>query len=137
MVIRDDGLAVLKSATGSESERIRKRLVKTFQAHGLSHKTNITSSIFLEITMNLRTESYKPFRKPNNQHLYIHKHSNHPSYIIKTLPETSSKRISTLSSTKKYFKQAAPFFNEELKQVEHNYKIKFTKEDHQKKTKKT
>ena len=31
---RDDGLAVSKSETGSESERMRKRLIKTLQDNG-------------------------------------------------------------------------------------------------------
>ena len=40
---RDDGMAVLKSATGGESERMRKRLIKTFLDNGLSitSQTNI------------------------------------------------------------------------------------------------
>ena len=42
---RDDGLAVLKLASGSESERMRKRLIKTFQENDLSitSQTNITN----------------------------------------------------------------------------------------------
>ena len=61
---RDDGLAVLKSATGSESERMRKRLIRTFQDNGISitSQANITSANFLDIILNLTTESYKPYR---------------------------------------------------------------------------
>ena len=72
---RDDGLAVLKSATGSESERMRKRLIKTFQDNDLSitSQTDITSANFLDIALNLTTESYKPYRKPSDQPLYIDK----------------------------------------------------------------
>ena len=68
---RDDGLAVLKSATGSESERMKKRLIKTFQDNDLSitSQTNITSTNFLDITLNLTTESFKPYRKANDQPL--------------------------------------------------------------------
>ena len=111
---RDDGLAELKSATGSESERMRKRLIKTFQDNDLSisSQTNITSTNFLDITLNLTTESYKPYRKPNDQPLYIDKYSNHLRHIIKTLPNTISKRISELSSTKKDFEEAAPIYIE-------------------------
>ena len=39
---RDDGLAVLKSATGSESERMRKRLIKIFQDNDLSITSQTT-----------------------------------------------------------------------------------------------
>ena len=130
---RDDGLAVLKSATGSESERMRKRLIKTFQDNDLSitSQTNITSTNFLDITLNLTTESYKPYRKPNDQPLYIDKYSNHPRHIIKTLPNTISKRISELSSTKKDFEEAAPIYIEAMKQAKHDCQIKYAKENQQ------
>ena len=126
---RDDGLAVLKSATGSESERMRKRLIKTFQDSDLSisSQTNITSANFLDITLNLTTESYKPYRKPNDQPLYIDKYSNHPRHIIKTLTNTISKRISELSSTKKDFEEAAPIYIEAMKQAKHDFEIKYAK----------
>ena len=130
---RDDGLAVLKSATGSESERMRKRLIKTFQDNDLSitSLTNITSANFLDITLNLTMESYKPYRKPNDQPLYIDKYSNHPRHIIKTLPNTISKRISELSSTKKDFEEAAPIYIEAMKQAKHDCQIKYAKENQQ------
>ena len=51
----------------------------------------ITNTNFLDITLNLTTESYKPYQKPNDQPLYIDKYSNHPRHIIKTLPNTISK----------------------------------------------
>ena len=77
---RADGLAVLKSVTGNESELMRKRLIKTFQDNGLSitSQANIASANFLDITLNLTTESYKPCKKSNDQPLYIDKYSNHP-----------------------------------------------------------
>ena len=86
---RGDDLTVLKSVAGSESEHTKKRLkriIKTLQDDGLSitSQTNLTNAIFLYITLNLRTESYKPYLKPNNQPFHILKHSNHPRHIIKT-----------------------------------------------------
>ena len=130
---RDDGLAVLKSATGSESERMRKRLIKTFQDNGISIaiQANIASANFLDITLNLSTESYKPYRKPNDQPLYIDKHSNHPRHVIKTLPNAISKRISELSSTKKDFEEAVPIYIEAMKQAKHFCQIKYAKEHQQ------
>ena len=126
---RDDDLALLKSATGSESERLRKRLIKTFQVNGLSitSQTNIASANFLDITLNLATESYKRFRKPYDQPLCIDKYSSHQKYIIETLPDTISKRISELSSTKKDFEEAAPIYIEAMKQAKHDCQIKYAK----------
>ena len=116
---------MLKLATGSESERMRKRLIKTFQDNGLSiaAQTNITSANFLDVTLNLATESYKPYRKPNDQLLYIDKYSSHPRHIIESLPDTISERISELSSTKKDFEEAAPIYIEVLKQAKHDCQI--------------
>ena len=133
---RDDGLAVLKSATGSESERMRKRLIKTFQDNDLSitSQTNIASTNFLDITLNLTKESYKPYQKHNDQPLYIDKYSNHPRHIIKTLPNTISKRISELSSTKIDFEEAAL---STLKQAKHDCQIKYAKENQQTSKQKT
>ena len=87
---RDDGLAVLKSATGSESERMRKRLIKTFHDNDLSiaSQANITSANFLDKALNITTESYVQYRKTNEKPLYIDKYSNHPRHNIKTLPNT-------------------------------------------------
>ena len=112
---------------------MRKRLIKTFQDNDLSitSQTNITSANFLDITLNLTTESYKPYRKPNDQPLYIDKYSHHPKHI-KTLPNTMSKRISELSSTKKYFEEAAPIYIEAMKQAKHDCQIKYAKKNQQK-----
>ena len=33
---------------------------------------------FLDVTLNLETFEYKPYRKPGDTPLYIHVHSNHP-----------------------------------------------------------
>ena len=130
---RNDGLAVLKSETRSESERMRKRLIKTFQDNGLgiTSQTNITSANFLDITLNLTTEAYKPYRKPSDQPIYIDKYSNYPRHIMKTLPDTISKRISEFSSTKKDFEKAAPIYIEAMKQAKHDCQIKYARENQQ------
>ena len=128
---RDDGLAVVNSATRSESERMRIRLIRTSQDNSLSiiSQTKIRSANFLYIFPNLTTESYKPYRKPNNQPLYIDKYTNHPRHIIKNITGCYFKRISLLSSTKKDFQEAAPFYIEAMKQAKIDCQIKYTKEN--------
>ena len=58
---------------------------------------------FLDVTFNLREESYRPYayRKPNNDPLYINRNSNHPPSITKQILASSS--ISSLSSNKSAF----------------------------------
>ena len=56
--------------------------------------TNITSVDFLDLTLNFKTESHQPSRKPNNNPIYIDINSNHPPQILKKLPKSISKRLS-------------------------------------------
>ena len=48
--------------------------------------TNITCTDFFELLLNLKTESYQPFRKPNNDPIHIDINSNDPLQILKQLP---------------------------------------------------
>ena len=71
---------------------------------------------FLDITLNLSNGSYQPFKKPNDDTIYIHSHSNHPPSIIRHLSISISQRISTkLSSDHATFQLAAPTYNNVLK----------------------
>ena len=57
---------------------------------------------------------YKPYRKPYDDPLYINKHSNNPPSILRQLPTSINKRISTLSSDKQTFEDAAPAYQSAL-----------------------
>ena len=68
---------------------------------------NFIDTVFLDVTFNLATEEYFPFR---NTPLYIKALSNHPPAIIKQLPKMINKRILYLfynmnSSTKSVYEQ--------------------------------
>ena len=65
---------------------------------------------FLDVTFNLSEENYHPYRKPNNDPLYIDARSNHPPNIIKQLPKSINDRLSALSSDEKSFKASAPLY---------------------------
>ena len=81
-------MTILEDASGPSSERIKKRIIKLFQHHGLkiTAETNLVQTNFLDVTLDLRSGRYWPFRKPNDQPLYIHRLSNHPPVIKKQLP---------------------------------------------------
>ena len=127
---RDDGLAVTRDMNGHEIDLIRKKLVQLFKKHGLSIqiKCNLKSVDFLDITFNLKDESYKPFNKPNNEPLYINTESNHPPTIIKQIPESVSKRLSANSSNESIFNAAAPYYNEILEKCGYKDKLTYQKE---------
>ena len=64
---------------------------------------------FLDITLHLRTDIFKPYKKPNSNLTYIHKQSNHPPSIIKHLPKIINKRLSTNSKNAQKFKNRTHF----------------------------
>ena len=82
---RDDGLGVMKELPGPEMERKRKQIIKIFKKLGLSItiKMNLHVVDFLDVQFNLKTNSYKPYMKPNNEPVYINKNSNHPPQVLK------------------------------------------------------
>ena len=72
-IYRDDGLAVVKGLSGPEIERMKKRIIKIFKDCGLkiTIKGDLKIVNFLDVTFNLHKNSYEPYRKPDNQPVYI------------------------------------------------------------------
>lgn len=60
-------------------------------------KTNLKEMNFLYINSNLRKFTYKPYRKPNNKHLYRHISPKHTPSIIKQITETINRKLSNNS----------------------------------------
>ena len=73
---------------------------------------------FLDITLDLRTSNYKPYNK-SNINLYIHKQINHPPSIIKNLPKSINKRLSTNSKNTQIFNEACLPYTEAMKKWIH------------------
>ena len=105
---RDDGLTCFQNMTGSQAERVNKKICEIFQSCGLkiSIETNLKITDFLDVTFNLKNENYNPFRKPNNDLLYISPLSNHSKNIIKEIPYMIGKRISEISCDQHEFVNA-------------------------------
>ena len=66
----NDGLAALSSKSGRLCDKARKDLSHTFNELGLSITalTNQTSTNFIDVTFDLTNGTYKPYRKPNDNH---------------------------------------------------------------------
>ena len=54
---------------------------------------------YLDVTLNLNDESHRPCRKSNEETNYIHINSDHPVSILKQLPMSIEKQLSSLSSS--------------------------------------
>ena len=124
---RDDGLAVFKNKSGPQAERIKKDFQKIFRENDLNIviKCNLKTVDYLDVTLNLLNNTYKPFFKPNNEINYIHKESNHPPSIIKQVPFAIESRLSSLSSSEKIFSESTPIYQEALKKSGSDYKLKY------------
>ena len=92
----------------------------------ITAECNLAITDFLDVTFDLKSGTYYPYRKQNNEILYIHKQSNHPPSIIKQIPSMISKRISDISCDSDHFNKAAPDYNTALKKSGFNESIKYS-----------
>ena len=125
---RNDGLAVLDQ-TPQKSEKFKKKSAcKVFTKNNLHITIEANKKVvnFLDITLDLTTDKYKPYSKPTTTLLYVHSKSNHPPCIIKNIPEAINKRLSEISSDKETFKEAAAPYQEALQKSGYSYTLKFT-----------
>ena len=115
--------------TGPQAERVKKKICEIFQSCGLkiTIETNLQITDFLDVTFNLRNGRYYPFRKPNNDPLYISALSNHPKNI-KEIPDMVGKRISEISCDEHEFEKAKGDCNKALKKSGFSEKIKYHKQ---------
>ena len=58
---------------------------------------------------------YQPYKKPNDEPLYINNNSNHPPTVIKQIPKAISKQISDISSSKEIYDQNISCYKNTLK----------------------
>ena len=113
---RDDGLAVLKTKSGPQSEKVKKNIQKIFKEHGLGIiiQCNMEIVNYLDLTFNLNDGTYKPYTKPNNEIKYIHKNSNNPPSVIRQILLSIESRLSTLSFNEKLFQEAVTPYQKAL-----------------------
>ena len=123
---RDDGLGVVKSKSGPETEKIKKNIQKIFKENKLDIviKCNMKLVNYLDVTLNLNNSNYKPYHKPDNEILYIHKDSNHPPNILNQIPTSVEKRISTLSSIEIIFNESKEKHQKPLEKSDYQQTLK-------------
>ena len=127
---RDDGLAVRNNISGPKTDRTQKQLIRLFQEYDMkiSMELNLTQTDFLDATLNLNTGKFWPYRKPNDNPLYINKNSNHPPLIKKQIPSIVNGRHTQLSSSENEFDRSAPMYNKALHESGYEIYLKYRKE---------
>ena len=125
---RDDGLVLLKGSSKRIADKARKELHKLFKELQLRITADLCNQTvnFLDLNLNLKEGSYQPYRKPNNNLLFIDSHSNHTPSIIKQIPLSVNKRISQISSDQLAFLVAAPLYENALNQSYYQSNLKYT-----------
>ena len=126
---RDDGLAV-SSSTPRQVEMIKKKICAIFRKHGLevTIDAHLKSVDFLDITMDLDSDTFKPFTKPNIVPLSIDCQSNHPPCVLKNIPAAVNKRLSKISCNEAVFNAATPAYQEALDNSGYKHVLKFDPE---------
>ena len=91
---RDVGLGVTYGLPGPSRTRIMKDIAEVFKTNGPSITIDMgpKKAEFLDVVLDLETESYGPYRKPNSQPRYINMQSNHPPSVLKHVPASNQQK---------------------------------------------
>ena len=113
---RDDGLIVLRNMNARGTYKMRKIIIKMFKEveFQLEIKTNLKKVHFLDVMFNLITGLYTPYKKPNDNLLYINISSDHPPKIIKQPANFINKRLYEYSGNKQVFNTIKPVYENTL-----------------------
>ena len=73
VLYRDDGLVLLRNTSKQKTNRIGKYIIEIFKNAGfkVEIKTNLHMVDFLGLKFNLLDGTYKPYKKPNDQLLFV------------------------------------------------------------------
>ena len=127
---RDDWLGYSR-LTSRQTDLIKKKIKAVFDRHGLKIDIEVNKNIvdYLDVTLDMKKETYQPFTKPNHVPIYVHKLSNHPPSVLKNIPQSVNDRLCKLSSSKELFDAASPQYQESLKQSGYKYKLEYKEMD--------
>ena len=106
-----------------------KNIIAFFKNEGLliTIATNPLETDFLDLTFNLVTGKFFPFRRPNNQPLYINAKSNHSPTMLRDLSNVINKRLSDLSCSEEEYEKAKPFYETALNKSRYKPAMTYTK----------
>ena len=101
---RDDGLIYIENSNGPLISKIEKALNRIFKSSHLKISTEQKGHMvnFLDVTLST-DGSFKPYKKPNSSVTYVNRVSNHPPSILKNIPSSIQKRLSTISNSEEHF----------------------------------
>ena len=127
---RDDGLMILRNANGQKTDRTRKYIIKIMKdlAFQTEIETNPKEVNFLDVTFNLNSRLYKPYKKSNDHLLYVATSSNQPPQVIKQLPNSINRKLIENSLNKAVFDASKNEYEEVLLKSGYKSNLEFQKE---------
>ena len=130
ILYRDDGLSITTS-TPRQTEKLRQNIIQVFKNHKLSItiEVGLTKVNFLDVTLDLEREIFKPYRKPGDKPLYVNSQSNHPPRVLKNIPIGINKRLCEISSNKEVFMEAIPPYQAELEKCGYSHRLTWMERD--------
>ena len=113
----NDGIIYIPNSDGPNSSRIQKKIIRAFKFLGFKIEVSSNNRIlnFLDVTLNLSNNTYKPFLKTDLYPSYINVNLNHPKNIIKQVWKAVKLRIRNLSANEKIFQESSKIYKEALK----------------------
>ena len=126
ILYRDEGLGITTSSPRLQ-EKLKQSITRIFAQQDLSItiEINLTRVDYLDITMDLESKNFKPYRKPGDRPLYVSALSNHPPQILKNIPVGIQQRLSDNSGNEKIFKEAAPIYQAELDRCGYQHQLTY------------
>ena len=88
-------------------------------------EANVKIVNFLDITLDLSADIYKPYMKDNDLPIYVNRESNHPPNVLKNIPLGINQRLSRISANEEVFNKAAPPYQQALDKSGFKHKLKF------------
>ena len=118
---------ILRNSNSQQADKIRKKIISILKSieFKIEITTNFMEADFLDVTFNLERNTYRPYKKPNDNLTYINTSSNHPPQIIKHLTQTISERLSRNSSSAEIFEQSKLDYEEALKKCGYKAKLQY------------
>ena len=80
---------------------------------------------YLDVALNLKDGTFRPYNKPDDQIQYMHTKSNHSLNNIKHILASIEIRLSKLSSTEIIFKDSTTQCEDNLRQSGYNKKLTY------------
>ena len=134
----DDGLPIFRNKSGTQLQKIKKKLQRLFKEYNLEITAESNRKIvnYLDINLSLKDGTFRPYVKSDDQIQYIHTESSHPRNI-KHIPASIETRLSNLFSAEITFKESTTRYENNLRQSGCNKKLTYkpTYTNHQKRSK--